>query len=70
MATAAERMRKSRDLRRRGRMPLRIDVADVDWPMTLVELGYLPMSKVDDPAAIAKSTIAFLDRVSIGTVTP
>ncbi|MFB9982443.1 hypothetical protein ACFSQQ_24885 [Mesorhizobium kowhaii] len=58
----AERMRRSRELRDKGLIPLSIDVDEVALPAYLVAVGYLASADVDDHGAFVRLCSAFPTR--------
>jgi hypothetical protein len=61
--TPAERMRRSRDLRRKGLRVVPVEVRDTEV-QGLVRLGLLPAGEQDNPAAIGDALGRLLDRIS------
>ena len=61
--SAAQRMRRHRQRRKAGRLPLLIDVDDVAWAQKLIALGRLDPAAEDDAQAIAAATADFLDGI-------
>lgn len=70
----AERRRECRRRQRDGLLLLPgVEVPDVDWPETLIALGFLAEHQAEDVRAIAEATSAFIRNTSAGTaenVTP
>ena len=60
----AERMRRSRELRAKGLMPLSIDVDEVAVPAFLVAAGHLASADVDDRSAIRAALQRYLADVA------
>lgn len=61
--TAAARMRKSRERRKDGYRVLRVEV-HIDVVETLIELGYLDVSKLRDLDSVAMALARFIETVS------
>lgn len=68
MSSSAERMRRLRDLRRRGAMLLMIEVDQVCLVELLVALGDLSAKDVEDPAAIRAAAECWINRATSAEV--
>jgi hypothetical protein len=61
-ASSAERMRRSRDNRRKGLRFARLYVRDSEV-RALIRLGLLPAGEQDNPAALGRALGRLLDRI-------
>jgi hypothetical protein len=64
MSPAAERMRRTRERRAKGLMPLSINVDEVALPALLVAAGFLASAAVDDRGAIRAALQRYLADVA------
>jgi hypothetical protein len=61
-ASSAERMRRSRDRRRKGLRFVQVELRDAE-AQALVRLGFLPAEEQDNPAALGRALGRLLDTI-------
>ncbi len=62
----AKNQRKYRQLRKRGRIVVPVELSDVDAPAKLIELGYLPSGREDDRNALGRAVSDLIDAICLG----
>ncbi|MER8431389.1 hypothetical protein [Mesorhizobium caraganae] len=65
--SAAERMRKTRQRRHKGVIPVSIDIDDVRVPALLVAAGFLASKDADDRKAIGAALESYIAEASSPT---